>query len=117
METNSKMGLFKHTVFVCSTNCLFLSICVYIYGDLFKVICPLSFCIALWDIYYMHLVWEDIENDLNRIMDFLINLWDSFQINFLNFINVFGHVFLWRQLIQMMKQRVKKSDSKMCYIP
>ena len=34
-ETSSKMGLFKHSVFVCSTNCLFLSICLYIYGDLF----------------------------------------------------------------------------------
>ena len=58
----------------------------------------------------MHLVWEDIENDLNRIMD-------SFQIYFLNFINVLAMVFLWRQLIWLMKQRVKKSGSKMCYIP
>ena len=80
------MGLFKHSVFVCSTNCLFLSICLYIYGDLFKVILTLYFC-ALWDIYYMHLVWEDIENDLNRIMD-------SFQIYFLNFINDLAMVFL-----------------------
>ena len=48
----------------------------------------------------MHLVWEDIENDLNRIMD-------SFQISFLNFINVLAMVFQWRQLIQLMKQRVK----------
>ena len=56
----------------------------------------------------MHLVWEDIGNDLNRIMD-------SFQIDFLNFINVLAMV-QWRQLIWLMKQRVKKSDSKMCYI-
>ena len=55
------MGLFKHSVFICSTNCLFLSICLYIYGDLLKVILPLPFCMALWDIYYMHLVWEDIK--------------------------------------------------------
>ena len=68
------------------------------------------FCIALWDIYYMHLVWEDIENDLNRITV-------SFQIYFLNFINVLAMVFPWRQLIWLMKQRVKKSDSKMHYIP
>ena len=34
----------------------------------------------------MHLVWEDIENDLNRITD-------SFQIYFLNFINVLAMVF------------------------
>ena len=46
METNSKMSLFKHSVFVCSTNCLFLSICLYIFGDLSKMILPLSFCIA-----------------------------------------------------------------------
>ena len=89
---------------------------LYIYGDLFKVILPLSFCIALKDIYYVHLVWEDIENDLNRIMDFLINLWDSFQISFLNFINVLAMVFPWRQLIWLRKQRVKKSDSQMYYI-
>ena len=60
---------------------------------MFKIILHLSFCIALWDIYYVHLVWEDIENDLNRIVDFLINLWDSFEISFLNFINVFAMVF------------------------
>ena len=66
-ETNSKMGLFKHFVCVCSINC-FLSICLYIFGDLFKIILCLSFCIALWDLYYMNLVWEDIENDLNKII-------------------------------------------------
>ena len=83
----------------------FLSICLYIFGDLFKIILHLSFCIALWDIYYVHLVCEDIENDLNRIVDFLINLWDSFEMSFLNFINVLAMVFdnlLWRQLIQFM---------------
>ena len=61
---------------------VFLSICLYIFGDLSKMILCLSFCIALWDIYYLHLVWEDIENDLNRIVDFLINLWESFEISF-----------------------------------
>ena len=34
METNSKMGLFKHSVFVCSTNCLF-----YLYVYIFLEIC------------------------------------------------------------------------------
>ena len=64
---------------------------------------------ALWDIYYMHLVWEDITNDLNGITD-------CFQIYFLNFINVLTMVFLWRQLIWLMKQKVKKSDSKLHFI-
>ena len=101
METHSKMCLCKHFVCICSINC-FLSICLYIFGDFPKFILCLSFCIALWDIYYMHLVWEDIENDLNRIVDFLINLVDSFEISFLNFINVLAMVFdnlPWRQLI------------------
>ena len=53
---------------------VFLFICLYIFGDLPKVILCLSLCMALWDLYYVHLVWEDIENDLNRIVDFLINL-------------------------------------------
>ena len=104
METISKMGIFKHFICLCSINC-FLSICFYIFGDLSKIILHLTFCIALWDIYYVHLVWEDIENDLNRIVDFLINLWDSFEISFLNFINVLGMVFdnlLRRQLIQFL---------------
>ena len=46
METNSKMGLFKHFVCISSINC-FLSICLYIFGDLSKIILHLSFCIAL----------------------------------------------------------------------
>ena len=70
----------------------FVSICVYIFRDLFKIILCFSFCITLWNIYYMHLVWEDTENGLNRITDFLINLWNSFQISFLNII-MFGHGF------------------------
>ena len=58
----------------------------------------------------MHLVWEDIKYDLNRIMD-------SFQIYFLNFINSLAMVFPWRQLIRLMKQNIKKSDSKLHFIP
>ena len=77
------------------------------------MILPLSFCIALWDIYYVYLFFQDMEDDLNtivdfleddfnRIVDFLIIFWVSFQISFLNFINVL-HMFLdnlpWRQQI------------------
>ena len=45
-----------------------------------------------------------LEDDFNRIVDFLINFLVSFQISFLNFINVL-HMFLdnmqWRQLNQL----------------
>ena len=86
---------------------VFLYLYVYIFLEIcFKIILPLAFCITHWNIYYLHLVWEDIENDLYRIMDFLINLWDSFQISFLTFINVLAMVFdnlPWRQLIWLMK--------------
>ena len=79
------------------------------------MILPLSFCIAPWDIYYMYLFFQDMKDDLNRIVDFLeddfkrivdflINFWVSFQISFLNFINVLP-MFLdnlpWRQLNQL----------------
>ena len=88
---------------MCSINCLFFSICLFIFGDLSKIILPLPFCVAVWDIYYVHMffkVMEDdfnrivdfLEDDVNRIVDFLINFWVSFQISFLNFINVL-HMF------------------------
>ena len=79
------------------------------------MILPLSFCIAPCDIYYVHLFFQDMEDDVNRtvdfleddfnrMVDFLINVWLSFQISFLNFINVL-HMFLdnlpWRQLNQL----------------
>ena len=35
------------------------------------MILPLSFCIALWDIFYVYLFFQDMEDDLNRIVDFL----------------------------------------------
>ena len=82
METNSKMGLFQHFVCISSIICIFLFICLYIFGDLFKIILPLVFSITLSNSYYIYFVWEDIENDLNRIADFLINLCNSFQIFF-----------------------------------
>ena len=65
------------------------------------MILALAFCITLWYIYYMYLFFQDMEDDFNRIVDFLINFWVSFQISFLNFMNVL-HIFLdnlpWRQL-------------------
>ena len=63
------------------------------------MILPLSFFIALWDIYYVHLFFQDmrddlkrivdfLEDDFNTIVDFLINFGVSFQISFLNYENV-----------------------------
>ena len=77
------MGLFKHFVFMCSINCLFLFICLLIFGDLTKLILPLSVFVALWDFYYMYLFFQDMEDDFNRLVDFLIHFWVSFQ-NFIN---------------------------------
>ena len=83
------MGLFKHSVFLCSINCLFLFISLLIFEDLSKLILPLSFCIALWDFYYMHLFFQNMKDDLNRIayfleddcnriVEFLIHFWFFF---------------------------------------
>ena len=47
METNPKMGLFQHFVCLASINCIFLFICLYIFGDLFKILLPLGFPITL----------------------------------------------------------------------
>ena len=63
----------------------FLFICLLIFGDLSKLILPLSICVALSDFYYMYLFLQDMEDDFDRIVDFLIHFWVSFQ----NFINVF----------------------------
>ena len=49
------------------------------------MILPLSFCIPLWDIYYVYLFFQDMEDDLNRIVDFLeddFNRIVDFLINF-----------------------------------
>ena len=83
------MGLFKHSVFMCSINCLFLFICLLIFGDLTKLILPSSVCVALWDFYYMYLFFQDMEDDFNRLVDFLIHFWVSFQ----NFINALQMLF------------------------
>ena len=92
------MGLFKHFVFMCSINCLFLFICLLIFGDLTKLILPLSVCVALWDFYYMHLFFQDMEDDFNRLVDFLIHFWVSFQ-NFINALQMLLNNLPWRQLI------------------
>ena len=67
------MGLFKHFVFLCSINCLFLFICLLIFGHLTKLILPLSVCVALWDFYYMYLFFQDMEDDFNRLADNLVD--------------------------------------------
>ena len=48
----------------------FLFICLLIFGDLTKLILPLSVCVALWDFYYMYLFFQDMEDDFNRLVDF-----------------------------------------------
>ena len=92
------MGLFKHSVFMCSINCLFLFICLLIFGDLTKLILPLSVCVALWDFYYMYLFFQDMEDDFNRLVDFLIHFGVSLQ-NFISALQMFLNNLPWRQLI------------------
>ena len=67
----------------------FLLICLLIFGDLSKLILPLSVCVALWDFYYMYLFFQNMEDDFNRLVAFLIHFWVSFQ----NFINVLQNFF------------------------
>ena len=83
------MGLFKHFVFMCSINCLFLFICLLIFGDLTKLILPLSVCVALWDFYYMYLFFQDVEDDFNRLVDFLIHFLGFFSKCYQCFANAF----------------------------
>ena len=90
------MGLFKHSVFMCSINCLFLFICLLIFGDLTKLILSLSVCVALWDFYYMYLFFKDMEDDFNRLVDFLIHFGVSFQ-NFINALQMLLNNLPWRQ--------------------
>ena len=35
------------------------------------MILPLAFCITLWNIYYVHLFFQDMQDDFNRIVDFM----------------------------------------------
>ena len=84
-------------------NCLFLFICLLIFGDLTKVILPLSVCVALWDFYYIFMFFQDMEDDFNRLVDrlqdFLIHFWVSFQ-NFINVLQMLLNNLPWRQLIR-----------------
>ena len=86
------MGLFQHFVCASSINCIFLFICLYILGDLFKILLPLFFSLTLLNSYYIYFIWEDKENDLNRIVGFLLKLWNSFHF-FSKFYKCFGYVF------------------------
>ena len=78
----------------------------YLYVYIFVEIClKLFYLLTFSNSYYIYFDLEDIENDLNRIGNFLINLWNYFQISFLNFINLLAMFFdnlPWRQLIQFM---------------
>ena len=76
------MSLFQHLVCLVSINCFLLFICLHIFGNSFKLLLPLAFSITLSNSYYFYLVWENIVNDLNRIVDFLLNLGNSFQFFF-----------------------------------
>ena len=83
---------------MCSINCHFLFICLLIFGDLTNLILPLSVSVALWDFYYMYLFFQDMEDDFNRLVDFLIHFWVSFQ-NFINALQMLLNNLPWRQLI------------------
>ena len=83
------MDLFKHSVFMCSINCLHLFICLLIFGDLTKLILPLSICVALWDFYYMYFFFQDMEDDFNRLVDFLIHFLGFFSKFYQCFANAF----------------------------
>ena len=72
METNANMVLFPHFVCVSSINCIFY-LYVYIFLEICLKIFYLWFFITLLNSYYIYFIWEYIENDLNRIADFLIN--------------------------------------------
>ena len=88
---------------MCSMNCLFLFICLLNFGDLTKVILPLSVCVALWDFYYILMFFQDMEDDFNRLVDrledLLIHFWVSFQ-NFINLLQMLLNNLPWRQLIR-----------------
>ena len=72
-ETNSKKWVYFNVLFAYLPLIIFLSICLYIFRDLFTILLPLVLSITLLNSYYIYFTWEGIENDLNRIADFLIN--------------------------------------------
>ena len=83
-------------------NCLFSFICLLIFGDLTRVILPLSVCVAIGDFCYIFMFFKDMEDDFNRLVDrledFLIHFWVSFQ-NFINLLQMLLNNLPWRQLI------------------
>ena len=66
-----KKWVYLNILFSCVPSIAFLFKCLLIFGDLSKLILPLSICRARWDFYYMHLFFQDIEDDFNRLADFL----------------------------------------------
>ena len=78
------MGLLKHSVFMCSINCLFLFMCLLHFGDLSKLFFPISVCVALWDLYYMYLVFQDMED---------VDFFNTFLGFFSKFYQCFANVF------------------------
>ena len=85
-------------MFSCVPLIVFFHLCLLIFGDLTKLILPLSVCVALWDFYYMYLFFQDMEDDFNRLVDLLIQFWVSFQ-NFINALQMLLNNVPWRQLI------------------
>ena len=47
----------------------------------------------------MYLFFQDMEDDFNRLVDFLIHFWVSFQ-NFINALQMLLNNLPWRQLIR-----------------
>ena len=57
------------------------------------MILPLSFCVALWDIYYMHLFFQDMKDHFNRIADFLEDDFNKIVDFFYKFLGFFSNFF------------------------
>ena len=73
-----------------SINCLFSFICLLIFGDLTKLILPLSVCVALWEFYYMYLFFPRCGKIIFiRLVDFLITFWGFFSTFYQCFANAF----------------------------
>ena len=90
--------VYLNILFSCVPLIVFFIYMFTFFGDLTKLILPLSVCVALWDFYYMYLFFQDMEDDFNRLVDFLIHFWVSFQ-NFINALQMLLNNLPWRQLI------------------
>ena len=91
METNSKMGLFKHSVFICSTNCLFIYMFIYFWRFVYN---DFTFVFSYSSLEYL---LHAFVFPRYGIVDFLINFWVSF-LNFINVLHMFLDNLLWGQL-------------------